>query len=330
MHYGKDWYDSQQESKYLGDEYVHEGRLRQEFPNILIYINALGLQYVFMDQGECNLSLVHEFYANWNTRRVEINKRFIKDSWVRFSVDALNEFLGTPNCDTADLLAMIERPPYRDIRHTLCGANFVARWDRVRNTGRHLTLHYGHFNLEARIWLKIVCSNLLPCRHTIDVTREIVVLVYRLMKGLPVNVGAIWKQNMLKFRTNKRTKAHDPSQGPVLTAIDRKARDDSWMGRMFGMTELQLWIGGRQVTEDEMATLTERYPFMDSAMYMCWMGPAFQEHIDDDDVTANKEDGSAEDESDDIGPGDDDTDAGDGDGNAASIAMDFSTNVATR
>uniref|UniRef100_M1DUM4 Putative plant transposon protein domain-containing protein n=1 Tax=Solanum tuberosum TaxID=4113 RepID=M1DUM4_SOLTU len=139
MHYGKDWYECQQESKYLGDEYVDEGRLRHEFPNIHAQINALGLQSLFMNQGECNLSLVHEFYANWNTHRVEINKCFIRDSWVRFSVEALNEFLGTPNCDNADFLAMIERPPYRDIRHNLCGVNSVARWDRVRDTGRHVT-----------------------------------------------------------------------------------------------------------------------------------------------------------------------------------------------
>ncbi|KAH0730451.1 hypothetical protein KY289_001639 [Solanum tuberosum] len=135
------------------------------------------------------------------------------------------------------------------------------------------------------------------------------------MKGLPVNIGAILKQNMLKFRTNKRwsfyygsitnrylwellieeevhdvcpprahhlvchlvdvtrTKAHDPSHEPVLTAIDRQARDDSRMGRMFGMAELQLWIDGRLVTEDEMETLAERYPLTNSAMYICRMGP---------------------------------------------------------
>ncbi|KAG5610150.1 hypothetical protein H5410_021431 [Solanum commersonii] len=72
-----------------------------------------------------------------------------------------------------------------------------------------------------------------------------------------------------------RTKAHDPLQGLVLTAIDRKDRDDSWMGRMFGMFELHLQIGGRPVTEDKMA---------------------FQEPIDDDDATIDEEDGSEEDE----------------------------------
>ncbi|KAH0724938.1 hypothetical protein KY284_000803 [Solanum tuberosum] len=127
-----------------------------------------------------------------------------------------------------------------------------------------------------------------------------------------------------------RTKAHDPSQGPVLTIINRQARDDSWLGHMFGMAELQLQIGGRQVIEDEMATLVERYLLKDSAMYMFRMSPAFQEPIDDDCATADEEDGSAENESDDTGPRDDDTDTGNGDGNAASMAIDFATNMATR
>ncbi|KAG5619694.1 hypothetical protein H5410_004912 [Solanum commersonii] len=114
-----------------------------------------------------------------------------------------------------------------------------------------------------------------------------------------------------------RTKAHDPSQGPILTAIDRQARDDSWMGRMFGMAELQLRIGDRQVTEDEMAALVERCPLTNSVMYMCQIGPGFEEPIDGDDATTDEEDGSTEDESDDTGLGDDDTDVGDGDGEKA-------------
>ncbi|KAH0632964.1 hypothetical protein KY284_035750 [Solanum tuberosum] len=189
------------------------------------------------------------------------------------------------------------------------------------------------------------------------------------MKRLPVNVGAILRQNMLKFRINKwwnfcygslltrylraleieeevhdlcppraphlvchlvdvtKTKVHDPSQGKVFSTVDRQTRDDRWLGQMYGMTELQLPIGGHSVTEDEMATLAERYHLTDSAMYMCWMGPTFQEPIDDDDATADEEYGSKEDESHDVGPGDDDTDAGDGD--AAFMAMDFATDVVT-
>ncbi|KAH0764860.1 hypothetical protein KY285_000731 [Solanum tuberosum] len=87
-----------------------------------------------------------------------------------------------------------------------------------------------------------------------------------------------------------RTKAHNPSQGPVLTIVDRQAHDDSWIGCIFGMAELQLRIGGLLVTKDEMATLAECYPLKDSALCMCRMDPAFQEPIDDDDSTTDEED----------------------------------------
>ncbi|KAH0730166.1 hypothetical protein KY289_001354 [Solanum tuberosum] len=199
MHYGEDWYECQQESKYLGDEYVDEGRLRQEFPHIHAQVHALGLQYVFVNQSEFNLSLVREFYANWNTHRVELNQGLIRDSRVRFPVEALNEFLGTPNCDNSEFLAMIERPPYRNVRHTLCGVNSIARWDRV---------------------------TLLPCKNRTDVPRERVVLVYRLMKGLlallieeevhdvshPPPPGA--PHLVCHFVDVTSTKANDPSHEP--------------------------------------------------------------------------------------------------------------------
>lgn len=57
---------------------------------------------MFLNQGLCNSSLGHKFYANRNTHHIEINKSFIRDSWVRFSLEALNYFLGTPNCDNAN------------------------------------------------------------------------------------------------------------------------------------------------------------------------------------------------------------------------------------
>ncbi|KAG5629970.1 hypothetical protein H5410_001687 [Solanum commersonii] len=123
-----------------------------------------------------------------------------------------------------------------------------------------------------------------------------------------------------------RNKAYDQSQGKVLTA-NRQAWDDSLMGRMFGIDMLQLRIGGRLVTKNKMATLAEHYPLTDSVIYMCQMGPAFQEPIDGDDSTADEEDGLEKDESDDVQHGDDDIDLGVGDGDAALMAMDFTTNV---
>ncbi|KAG5611149.1 hypothetical protein H5410_022430 [Solanum commersonii] len=93
------------------------------------------------------------------------------------------------------------------------------------------------------------------------------------------------------------------------------------------MAKLQMRIGGHPVTKEEIETLSECYLLKDGTMYMCRMGPTFQEPIDDDNATADEEEGSEEDHSDDVGPGDNDMDAGDGAGDAPSMAVDFFTNA---
>ncbi|KAG5581078.1 hypothetical protein H5410_051705 [Solanum commersonii] len=123
---------------------------------------------------------------------------------VKFNATILNEFLATPNCDSDDFNTLKNKPPYRDIRHTLCGVESTARWERSKNIGRNNTLHFANFNQVPRVWLKIVCSVLLPAKHLTEVTRDRVVLVYMLMKRMPINVGAILRQNMIKFRNNMR------------------------------------------------------------------------------------------------------------------------------
>ncbi|KAH0773550.1 hypothetical protein KY290_010687 [Solanum tuberosum] len=296
--YGLLWLDCQREPKYMGDEYVDEIRLQTQFSAIYRTVAELGLKFIFDHPSDCNLSLV------------------------------LNELLGTPNCDANKFNRLKETPLYRDIRHTLCGVDSTARWGRSKDTGRHNTLHFANFNLVARVWLKIVCSVLLLAKHLYEETRDRVVLVYMLMKGMPINVGAILRQHMMKFKNNMRwrfcygelithylrsqgiekevvdmtivfhpdltgklvyvtrTKTLDTSHGPVLSSQERQARDDSVMARMFRMVELQLRINGHPVTDAEMETMAERYPLFESAVFLCKIGPAFLEPLDDDETTA--------------------------------------------
>uniref|UniRef100_M1DNS8 Putative plant transposon protein domain-containing protein n=1 Tax=Solanum tuberosum TaxID=4113 RepID=M1DNS8_SOLTU len=180
----KEWVECQNEEKYLVDEYVNEVRLQAKFLHIHEIVCDLGLRYIFENQGDCNLTLVGEFYVNWITE-TRYNKSVpIHGKTVRFTSKVLNVFLGTPQCDADDYNRLKETPPYRDIRHTLCGVDSTARWDQSKDTGRHATLHYANLNQVARVWLKIVCSVLLLGKHTSDVTKEQVVLVYMLMKDV--------------------------------------------------------------------------------------------------------------------------------------------------
>ncbi|KAG5583025.1 hypothetical protein H5410_053652 [Solanum commersonii] len=273
----------------------------------------VGLRFIFDHPRDCNLSLVREFYANWLTKT---NYKIvpIRGKDVKFNATILNEFLGTPNCDSDDFNTLKDNPPYRDIQHTLCGVESTARWERSKDIGRHNTLNFANFNQIARVWLKIVCSVLLSAKHLTEITRDRVVLVYILMKGMPINVEAILGQNMMKFQNNMRwhfcykglithflraqgiekegvdltiafqldltsklvdvtrTEALGMSHGPILSAQERQARDDSVMARMFDMAKLQLRIRGRPITDDVLYRI----------------GPAFLEPLDDDEATADE------------------------------------------
>lgn len=54
---------------------------------------------------------------------------------------------------------------------------------------------------------------------------------------------------------------------------------------MFRMLELQLRIGGRLATNEEMSALEERYPLTESAVLMCRVGSMFEESLDDEEPT---------------------------------------------
>ncbi|KAH0669688.1 hypothetical protein KY289_024181 [Solanum tuberosum] len=158
---------------------------------------------------------------------------------------------------------------------------------------------------------KVVERVFLPAKHLTDVMRDWVVLVYMLMKGMPVKFLRIEgiKEEELDMNITRApnltgnmvdvtpTKVLDTSHVPILLAQERKAQDDSVMAHMFGMAELQLRIGGRPITDNEMETLAKRYPLTESAAYFCRIGPAFQKPFDDDETTTDKE---MDDEEDDI------------------------------
>ncbi|KAH0679294.1 hypothetical protein KY284_020379 [Solanum tuberosum] len=268
--YGWEWFECQKVTKYMGDEFVNEVRLQATFLDIYRTVNEL----------------VREFYANWLTE-TKYKTVPVRGENIKFNAQILNDLFGTPNCDPDVFNGLKDRPPYRDIRHTLCGVDSNARWERSRDTGRHNTLHFANFNQVVRVWLKIVCSVLLPAKHLTDVTRDRVVLG---IEEENVDMTVAQHPDLTgKLVDVTRTKTLDMSHGPVLSAPDRQARDDSIMARIFCMAEMQLRIGGRPVTDDEMETLADRYPLIDSAAFLCKSGPAFLEPIDDDEATADEE-----------------------------------------
>lgn len=82
------------------------------------------------------------------------------------------------------------------ILEVLSGGSGPADWqaaDRLAKT---------YMNREARIWLNWVCNRFMPATHKSMVIWERVFLVYALMKGIALNVGATIRSQMAKTRKN--------------------------------------------------------------------------------------------------------------------------------
>lgn len=127
----------------------------------------------------CNLSLVLKFYANL-TPVDEPDAVVVRGMEIQFTTELLYKHLRTPIVPSGPLTKMYEHLIYHAIRDTLYGVT-TAQWVRVKDTRTHKTLDITFFTKEARIWLKIVYSRLMPFEHTM--MRERVCFVHMLMTG---------------------------------------------------------------------------------------------------------------------------------------------------
>ncbi|MCE0481848.1 hypothetical protein HAX54_039937 [Datura stramonium] len=115
------WFNTQKEAKYAPENRIDEGRLALEFPTIRDKLNELGVGYIFAEPKECKLTLVRDFYTNWDISFEESSKVKIRGQVARFTYKRFNAILGTPTVDPSKYFILLERAPYRDIFPSLCG-----------------------------------------------------------------------------------------------------------------------------------------------------------------------------------------------------------------
>ncbi|MCD9637603.1 hypothetical protein HAX54_020981, partial [Datura stramonium] len=65
--HGFTWFNTQKEAKYALENWIDEGHLELEFSAIRDKIHELGVGYSFNEPERCSLTLVREFYTNWDT-----------------------------------------------------------------------------------------------------------------------------------------------------------------------------------------------------------------------------------------------------------------------
>lgn len=125
------------------------------------------------------------------------NKMDFRGKTLRFTTRVVNDILETP------MVSMLNINRWKTTLFIEISTTPFVAWVPMQ-MGRHVTLYYANLNQEARVQLTIIYNTLMPCRHTSEVTRDIILLVYCLMKGLPMNVASVLRNKLLKLCNNKR------------------------------------------------------------------------------------------------------------------------------
>lgn len=148
----------------------------KEFPSMVRRIEALHMHFLFEHPTECNLSLVCEFYANWDLRCRD-SKVKIRGKVVTFTSNTLNILLGMPKVDAEPLKLMNVELPSVDIRYLLCGTRSTAWWKCHRKNETHVSLPFVLLNKEARLWAKIIYACHIHGTYLTEVTYNNVCLI---------------------------------------------------------------------------------------------------------------------------------------------------------
>lgn len=149
--------------------------------------------------AHANVAVVKEFYANAMLLKAgdPTFKSFVRGKEISYSGRVINHFLGTElnlgpsGCQYVEWCN--KKKDYLKVAEKLCkrGADYVTS-----AAGHKRRILRGDLVPLAQIWTSFLHSNISPCSHTSDITERRSQMVYAIMAGLSMDVGAIIAQEI--------------------------------------------------------------------------------------------------------------------------------------
>ena len=145
-------------------------------------------------------AIVREFYSNLVGRKD--NSVFVRGVWVPYgaeNINAIYDMEGQKHGSKYKRLA--DRPNREKIARRLTDGK--VKWGTGQ--GEKKIINRGDLIEEAKVWFYFLASVLIPTKHVCTVREQEAVLLYAILKGYKVNVGAIIENSIMKYHEgNKR------------------------------------------------------------------------------------------------------------------------------
>ncbi|MED6202515.1 hypothetical protein PIB30_106404, partial [Stylosanthes scabra] len=144
-------------------------------------------------------SWVWEFYAN-KTKKDQ-REIFLRGRKITCSVSTIEKTLGIPKfrgkCGYSEISeAYNNKTLNMDEVLQVIGKEGATWWESPHNPVIPTRPKKKILNYEAWMWLKLVVCNINPTRHETTLSMEVVLLIYALMRDMPVCLASVMRYTM--------------------------------------------------------------------------------------------------------------------------------------
>ncbi|MED6139885.1 hypothetical protein PIB30_088120 [Stylosanthes scabra] len=171
-------------------------------------ILARGWGFMYEPSIPINLSWVREFYSN-KTKKDQ-QEIFMRGRKITCSVSTIEKTLGIPKfrgkCGYSEIFEAYNNETLNmDEVLQVIGKEGATWWESPHNPVIPTRPKKKILNYEAWMWLKLVMCNINPTRHETTLSMEVVLLIYALMRDMPVCLASIMRCAMNADSTKSKT-----------------------------------------------------------------------------------------------------------------------------
>ena len=197
---------------YAKKGFVSERRFRNPITPFKEMIEQRGWRALCAHQKSGYKAVVKEFYSNLVGRKD--NTVFVRGVWVPYGAKAINEAYGMAgHKHGSKFKKLLENPDFKNIAKKLTDGKAQMGQGEVEPK----ILNRGSLTEEAKVWFYFLASVLVPTRHLSTVREQEAVLLYAILKGYKINVGALIENSIMRYHEgNKRGLIPHPATITVL------------------------------------------------------------------------------------------------------------------
>ncbi|OIT02946.1 hypothetical protein A4A49_22426 [Nicotiana attenuata] len=180
---------------------IDDGKSARKYSEIYNNIRALGFDSLFRPGDAVNVTLVKEFYANWQPEASldAVYEVQVRGKVIPFSSQVINRIMGFTEHSHKLFQRFLRRPNYPAIRRLLCGTDSSTAWARDANEF-HKDMKKITFQRPARVVLRLINAKITPTQSDTDVPRLKVCLIYALLTRMWVDLRKLMLEHMARVR----------------------------------------------------------------------------------------------------------------------------------